>query len=215
MDGDTLVGVVDEEDIMRVVVAEEDVSMTATPPHRAAPKPRRRPSSPAPRRRVEERTGLSRWIPALGVIGVWIVVWYFTKGTEHPRPARSRRAPTCTTALTDFRNDLLAEPRHQPGHAVHQRDRRRSCAASSTGCSGWSSLPNLPRPVPEIGWLGVVAIATWVGSRSPSWRIALLVAASFLSFGVFGYWQDSIDLLIVTGIVGRASPCSSGCRWPS
>ena len=33
-----------------------------------------------------------------------------------------------------------------------------------------------------------------------NWRIALLVCLSFLSFGVLGFWQDSLDLLIVTGI---------------
>ena len=60
--------------------------------------------------------------------------------------------------------------------------------------------PNLPRPVPEIGWLGVTALATYVGLAVANWRIALLVLGSFLSFGVFGYWQDSLDLLIITGI---------------
>ncbi len=58
--------------------------------------------------------------------------------------------------------------------------------------------PNLPRPVPEIGWLGIVAVATWLGYAVANWRIALLVLGSFLSFGVFGYWEDSMDLLIVT-----------------
>ena len=59
---------------------------------------------------------------------------------------------------------------------------------------------NLPRPVPEIGWLGVTAIATYVGLAVANWRIGLLVLGSFLSFGVFGYWEDSLDLLIITGI---------------
>ncbi len=75
--------------------------------------------------------------------------------------------------------------------------------------------PNLPRPVPEIGWLGVVAVATWVGYAIASWRIALLVLASFLSFGVFGFWQDSIDLLIVTGMAVGITVILSGCRSPS
>ena len=61
-------------------------------------------------------------------------------------------------------------------------------------------VPNPPRPVPEIGWLGVVAIATYVGLVIANWRIAILVCLSFLSFGVLGFWQDSLDLLIVTGI---------------
>ena len=60
------------------------------------------------------------------------------------------------------------------------------------------SIPDLPRPVPQIGWLGVTAIATWIGLAVAGWRIAILVAASFVSFGLFGYWSDSMDLLIIT-----------------
>ena len=29
------------------------------------------------------------------------------------------------------------------------------------------SVPAVPRPVPEIGWLGVVALVAWSPSRSP------------------------------------------------
>jgi glycine betaine/proline transport system permease protein len=67
------------------------------------------------------------------------------------------------------------------------------------------SIPDLPRPVPQIGWLGVTAIATWVGLALAGWRIAILVAASFLSFGLFGYWSDAMDLLIVTFVAVAVS----------
>ena len=60
------------------------------------------------------------------------------------------------------------------------------------------SVPDFPRPCPQIGWLGVLAAATWIGYAVANWRIALLIAASFAAFGAFGYWSDSIDLLIIT-----------------
>jgi glycine betaine/proline transport system permease protein len=60
------------------------------------------------------------------------------------------------------------------------------------------SQPDFPRPVPQVGWLGVVAIATWVGFAVAGLRSAVLVLVSFLMFGFLGYWADSIDLLIVT-----------------
>ena len=62
------------------------------------------------------------------------------------------------------------------------------------------SVPDFPRPVPQVGWLGVTAVAVWVAYAVANWRMALLTAVAFLSFGVFGYWSDSIDLLIVTFI---------------
>lgn len=58
--------------------------------------------------------------------------------------------------------------------------------------------PVPPSPIPYLGWLGVVAIATWIGYAVANWRIAVLVCLSFLSFGAFGYWEDSMDLLAVT-----------------
>ena len=60
------------------------------------------------------------------------------------------------------------------------------------------SIPAFPRPVPQIGWLGVVAIAAWIAWAVAGVRSMLLVAVSMLFFGIFGLWQDSIDLLLVT-----------------
>ena len=62
------------------------------------------------------------------------------------------------------------------------------------------SVPDFPRPVPQIGWLGVTAIATWIALAIANWRIAILVCGTFVSFGLLGFWSDSIDLLLLTGV---------------
>ena len=62
------------------------------------------------------------------------------------------------------------------------------------------STPAPPRPVPQIGWLGVVAILGWIAYAVASWRAAVLVVVSVLLFGVLGYWQDSVDLLLITAL---------------
>ncbi|HET6627243.1 MAG TPA: ABC transporter permease subunit [Nocardioidaceae bacterium] len=61
-----------------------------------------------------------------------------------------------------------------------------------------ASEPAFPRPVPEVGWLGVVAVLTWLAYALAAWRAAVLVLVSLLLFGSLGYWGDSIDLLIIT-----------------
>ena len=62
------------------------------------------------------------------------------------------------------------------------------------------SIPAFPRPVPEIGWLGVVAIAAWVDlRRSPGCGRRSWSRSRFLLFGVLGLWPDSMDTLIITG----------------
>jgi glycine betaine/proline transport system permease protein len=168
------------------------VTATATAP--PPPKPVEPDAAPP----VSEREPISRWIPAAVVVAVWIVIWYFTQGNNTlALPGTSRT--DLHDRLTEFQNDLLAgrdtNPLMQFTNAI--ADALRSAVE-------WLQrmivIPNPPRPVPEIGWLGVVAIATYVGLAVANWRIALLVLGSFLSFGVFGYWQDSLDLLIITGI---------------
>ncbi len=60
------------------------------------------------------------------------------------------------------------------------------------------AIPAFPRPVPEIGWLGVVAIAAWTTYVVAGLRWTILVTLAFLSFGVVGLWPDSMDTLIIT-----------------
>jgi len=55
-----------------------------------------------------------------------------------------------------------------------------------------------PRPVPEVGWLGVIALAAWVVYALAGTRMAALVTLTLLACGFLGYWADSIDTLIVT-----------------
>jgi glycine betaine/proline transport system permease protein len=60
------------------------------------------------------------------------------------------------------------------------------------------SQPAYDRPVPVIGWLGVVALAALAGYAVGNWRIALLAGAGFISFGLLGLWQESMDTLALT-----------------
>ena len=62
------------------------------------------------------------------------------------------------------------------------------------------STPAFPRPVPQIGWVGVVALFTWMAFAVAGVRSAVLVFLFTLSFGFLGYWADSMDTLIVTGV---------------
>ncbi|WP_310961674.1 ABC transporter permease [Nocardioides terrisoli] len=53
-------------------------------------------------------------------------------------------------------------------------------------------------PVPQIGWLGVSAIFAWCAYAAAGLRSMVLVLVATQLFGVFGYWQDSIDMVIIT-----------------
>jgi glycine betaine/proline transport system permease protein len=139
---------------------------------------------------------LPRWAWALVVLAVWIAVWAFTKGTN-TLDLPGREHTDLHDTLTGFRDDVLASRDTNPIVEVTY-----AIGEWFSSVIDWLqrmlSIPNFPRPVPEIGWLGVGAAAVWLAYLVANWRIALLVAASFASFGLFGYWSESIDLLIVT-----------------
>lgn len=60
------------------------------------------------------------------------------------------------------------------------------------------SQPSDGRPLPQIGWLGVVGIAGYISWAVGNWRVALLAVAGFTFFGLQGLWQESMDTLALT-----------------
>ncbi|MFD5540806.1 ABC transporter permease [Streptomyces sp. NPDC127079] len=60
------------------------------------------------------------------------------------------------------------------------------------------SQPTGSRPVPQVGWLGVVGLAGYVSWAVGNWRVALLAVAGFTFFGLQGLWQESMDTLALT-----------------
>ena len=129
---------------------------------------------------------------------MWIVLWSLTRGTN-TLELPGREHTDLHDSLTGFRDSVLAG-----------RDTNPLIQLTTTIADGFRaafdwlqrmvSIPDFPRPVPQIGWLGVTAMATWFGLVVANWRIALLIAGTFVSFGLLGFWTDSIDLLLVTGV---------------
>jgi len=157
-----------------------------------APQPEAKEPPPLP----PEPRSLPRWAWALIVLGVWILVWSFTKGQD-TLAIGAREHTDLHNSFTEFRDAVLASRDTNPFiQFTYQLGEWFKSAVE--WCQRLISIPDFPRPVPQIGWLGVTAVATWLGLAAAGWRIALLVAGSFVSFGLLGYWSDSMDLLIVT-----------------
>jgi glycine betaine/proline transport system permease protein len=58
--------------------------------------------------------------------------------------------------------------------------------------------PSYGRPVPVIGWLGVVALAAYLAWAFGNWKVALLAAGGLTFVGLQGLWQESMDTLSLT-----------------
>jgi glycine betaine/proline transport system permease protein len=60
------------------------------------------------------------------------------------------------------------------------------------------SQPSYGRPVPVIGWAGVLALFVLIALAAAGVRSAILVGVFTFAFGLFGYWDESLDTLIIT-----------------
>jgi glycine betaine/proline transport system permease protein len=146
----------------------------------------------------EPNRGIPRWTIVLGAIVLWVVVWSMTRGSN-TLELPGRVHTDLQDSLTGFRDNVLASRDTNPVIALTT-----SIADGFRNAFDWLqrmvSIPDFPRPVPQIGWLGVTAVATWVALAVANWRISLLVMGTFISFGLLGFWTDSIELLLVTGL---------------
>jgi glycine betaine/proline transport system permease protein len=54
------------------------------------------------------------------------------------------------------------------------------------------------RTIPQIGWLGIVALIGFAVYSISSFKMALFAMAGFISLGLLGLWQESMDTLALT-----------------
>jgi glycine betaine/proline transport system permease protein len=62
------------------------------------------------------------------------------------------------------------------------------------------SDPDRPLHVAQIGWVGVVMLTVVIAFVLGGLRIAVLSLAVMLAVGYLGYWEYSVDTLIITGV---------------
>jgi glycine betaine/proline transport system permease protein len=137
------------------------------------------------------------WLLGL-VVAAWVAVWGFTRDTD----TLAIGGATLTDAHQWLRDragwvEEAAAAGTNPlfvlGNAVSD-----ALNALITFLQRLFTVAEFPRPYPEIGWLGVVGLAAWVTYALAGWRSVLVAIPAFLTFGFLGYWEDSIDLLIIT-----------------
>lgn len=158
------------------------------------------PPTPAPKEEqphVEYGKNRHTGLKMLAIIVVWVVLWVILRG-QQTRELGFQDTTGFHSWLNDIRDWVQL---HGPNNWFFN---------GVLGTIGdvfnaifeflqkLISIPASPRPVPEIGWLGVVAIAAWITWAAAGIRSTLLVTVSMLLFGVFGLWSESMDLLLVT-----------------
>jgi glycine betaine/proline transport system permease protein len=142
------------------------------------------------------RDRIPTWSLVGGVVVVWYVVWSFAKG-HFTEVLNESDITTFQKWLGDRLNDIADSNNVIVTLFQSMGDGLQSLVEK---IQPWISSEDIPRPYPQIGWLGVLAVAVWIALAIAGWRSAILVGASFLAFGYLGFWEESIDTLIMTAI---------------
>jgi glycine betaine/proline transport system permease protein len=133
----------------------------------------------------------------VGVLIGWIVLYALLKGTD-----TMSLAPSDVTSLHSRLNDLntsVGDNRNtNPFFLYFINEIQVGASHFITFLQSLLSQPSGSRPVPVVGWLGVVVIMTVIAGRFGNWRVAVLSAAGFLFLGLQGLWQPSMDTLALT-----------------
>jgi glycine betaine/proline transport system permease protein len=133
----------------------------------------------------------------LGIVVVWVVLWLILRG-EQTRALGFQDTTGFHTWLNEIRDWVQLHGPNNWFFGDVLGTIGRIFDAIFEFMQKLISIPASPRPVPQIGWLGVLAIAAWITWAVAGIRAMILVAASVLFFGIFGLWAESMDLLLVT-----------------
>lgn len=130
------------------------------------------------------------------VIGAFVVAGVLLKGVNDLPLARSDLSKF-QVWISTF-SDKLDAARNSSAFLQGLQHISNALDSIANFFQGLVSEAHYPRPVPEIGWLGVIALAIWVALLIAGWRMAILTGVTFALFGMLGYWDISMDTLIVT-----------------
>ncbi|MFF3446744.1 ABC transporter permease [Streptomyces sp. NPDC002667] len=135
------------------------------------------------------------------MIGAILVVWLVLFAILRGKQTLSLAAADLTDLhrwINDFNDSVGADRNSNPLFLYFFNEIRLVIDNLVTFVQHLISQPSGARPVPQIGWLGVVGIAGYVSWAVGNWRVALLAVAGFTFFGLQGLWQESMDTLALT-----------------
>jgi glycine betaine/proline transport system permease protein len=150
-----------------------------------------------PAAHVEETRKISRSVAVGAILVVWLVLFAVLRGKQ--------TLALAAADLTDLHrwfndvNDSIGANRNSnPLFLYFFNEIRLVIDYLVTFVQELISQPSADRPLPQIGWLGVVGIAGYVSWAVSNWRVALLAVAGFTFLGLQGLWQESMDTLALT-----------------
>ncbi|MCF3130150.1 ABC transporter permease [Streptomyces olivochromogenes] len=140
---------------------------------------------------------ISRAMVVAAILVLWLVLFAVLRGKQ----TLSLAAADLTGLhrwLNDVNDSIGADRNSNPLFLYFFNEIRLIIDNLVTFIQDLISQPSDTRPVPQIGWLGVVGLTGYVSWAAGNWRVALLAVAGFTFFGLQGLWQESMDTLALT-----------------
>jgi len=138
-----------------------------------------------------------RGVLLLAVLVVFLALWTVLRGV-HTLALGAADLTSLHRALNDFNDALGASRDSNPVFLYFFNEIRLVVDEFTTFLQGLIAQPSFGRPVPVIGWLGVVALVGYISYAVASWKVALPAAIGFAFLGLQGLWQESMDTLALT-----------------
>ncbi|MEU1269660.1 ABC transporter permease subunit [Streptomyces sp. NPDC005799] len=145
----------------------------------------------APARSVRK---VGRPVVIAAILVVWLVLFAVLRGKQ----TLSLAVADLTDLhrwINDFNDSIGANRNSNPLFLYFFNEIRLVIDNLVTFVQHLISQPSGARPVPQIGWLGVVGLAGFASWALGNWKVALLTVAGFTFFGLQGLWQESMDTL--------------------
>ena len=131
------------------------------------------------------------------ILAAWVLLWIPLHGRATlPLPV-SQLSPL-HLRLNELRDSINAQRATSPFFSGFIDVIRSGIDQLTIFLQSLISQPAYGRPVPLIGWLGVVALAVLAAYALANGRMAVLTGLGFVSFGLLGLWQQSMDTLALT-----------------
>jgi glycine betaine/proline transport system permease protein len=132
-----------------------------------------------------------------GILAVWLLLWLFLRGT-HTLTLGPAQLTSLHHWLNELNDSIGANRNSNPFFLYFFNYIRLFIDEFVVFLQSLFAQPSFGRPLPLVGWLGVVALVGWVSYAVANVRVALLAAAGFFFLGMQGLWRESMDTLALT-----------------
>lgn len=142
--------------------------------------------------RLRRWRSVPRWLPVVATMTVlWLIGWRVWNG-QWNLPLESAQVTPLHLWLNDV-NVWVSNNRDSNPVFVYLFDGIRGGVGLIAGLFVTLFVrTDVGLQLPQIGWLGVVAVVTWIAGLVGNYKVAMLTAVGFCSFGFLGLFTDAM-----------------------